>query len=332
MAVKEINKIIVSGLVYSGSGAVVDFLKDTGRCIQYPDEFNLWRVYVLSRLHVLKSSKEESLALAVREKIVRVLFPQRKFPGGIRDAVVIGSLLTFLLRKLKRQSRMKRMRMDRVIMSKNMLHRAIRNKTRETAEKPNEVITEEMKKLVHHLAADTVGEKDLSVIFDQAISLLYSDGINEIRDSLNVFSPCKVVIVYRNPADQFSDILFQGDGARREKALYKRFLYLYDGSYCERFCKWQLDMLDSLVRIREAHSASVMAVKFEDFINDSSNTISLLKEFLDFPDVAIAHNSFKPEVSARNIGLPSDKLEQSDTDCINRYIDSFSEKWGKLSG
>lgn len=124
------------------------------------------------------------------------------------------------------------------------------------------------------------GTKPAQILLNQAGS-----GWNPV-ESTKYFAERKIVLVTRDPLDQFAEI-----------KLYKR------ASDVEGFISWYRELQRRLAKF---DSPRLLTIRFEDFVNSHENTVNQICEHLQLSKQRTV--SYRVDLSRKNIGLYNDVL------------------------
>ena len=117
-------------------------------------------------------------------------------------------------------------------------------------------------------------------------------------ESTKFFLDCKVVIVIRDPRDQFFDL-----------KKYKK------ASSVKDFVKWYKQMQKHLLMI---DNKLIMKVRFENFVNNNKDVV---KKFCNHVSLPInISSSYQPDLSKKNIGKYKSHLNQNEIDTIEKEL------------
>lgn len=140
-----------------------------------------------------------------------------------------------------------------------------------------------------------VGAEGRPVLLNQAGS-----GWNPI-ESTKYFSDCKVVLVTRDPRDQFLEI-----------KQYKKATSVLD------FVDWYKEMQQRLKQIKDV---KLLQIKFEDFIYKNDKMINVLCDHMSI-SLDILSN-YQVELSKNNIGKYKKSLSQKELDFIEHHLSAY---------
>ncbi|MDC0469139.1 sulfotransferase [Candidatus Pelagibacter sp.] len=133
------------------------------------------------------------------------------------------------------------------------------------------------------------------ILLDQAGS-----GWNPI-ESTKYFSDCKIILVTRDPRDQFVDI-----------KNHKR------GNSVKGFIDWYKEMQR---RLKLIDSPNIFLIKFEDFVLKNENFLDNLCNYLSISSKTIS--SYKSEFSKKNIGKFYEHLEKNELKMIESNLGQY---------
>ncbi len=123
-------------------------------------------------------------------------------------------------------------------------------------------------------------------------------------ESTKYFSNSKIILVTRDPRDQFAEIKH-----------YKK------GESVEGFIDWYLEMQR---RLKSIEDKNVLFVRFEDFVQKNLHQLELLCNFLSLPsDIS---SNYQPDLSRKNIGKHKEIISHKENQIIkNKLGEYFSE-------
>ena len=141
-----------------------------------------------------------------------------------------------------------------------------------------------------------------------------------------VFDPCKLIVVIRDPRDQIAVII-------SHKSLFKDYLTPTEGVIGkygrgrEAAIKYHLDMslsrLKSAMKLQEdLGDKKVLIIRFEDIVKNTDRVQSLIEGFLGLKlsDEDHRNELFKPEESLKNIGIYNKFLNPLHLPLFNDYL------------
>lgn len=136
------------------------------------------------------------------------------------------------------------------------------------------------------------------IVLNQSLNYLSIDATRDF------FANHKIIVVTRNPFDQYADL-----------KLKKNFRGL------EKFV-WMYSKIKSRI---EAYSSSpdILHVKFEDLVLDFEGTTTSIKRFIDF-DVRASTQNFDPRKSRENVNFYKKVLSTEEIDCL---FDHFGQDY-----
>lgn len=308
------NYIIVLGTTYSGSGAVYDYLTGRGdlydpmegteyQIPQMPNGLMALEATSKNAFHPATSDFMLFQFLKITEKLSRSRKPWRygknysslipSFQKSIKEFVEEISAAKFPMhwhwrRLMQSQSPFTH------IFSKLKNRMGFSNKSPQTR-----VLVSEKEFL---LAAQKLHDKMFKVNSNNRPVLLNQagSGWNPI-ESTKYFSNRKVIIVTRDPRDQFLEI--------------KQYKKAYS---VQGFIDWFKEMQR---RIQKIDNSNILFVQFEDFVNNNGIIINKICKHLSLSS-AISSN-YEPNISKKNIGKYKKFLSLEDIDLIESHLSKY---------
>ncbi|MDA7604988.1 hypothetical protein N8724_06305 [Candidatus Pelagibacter sp.] len=138
-------------------------------------------------------------------------------------------------------------------------------------------------------------KKNYPILLNQAGS-----GWNPI-ESTKYFSSRKVILVTRDPRDQFVEI-------KKNK----------EGTSVEGFIEWYIEMRK---RLKEINNPVLLHISFEDFVVENKKFLDLLcNHILIDPKIK---SSYEPKLSLKNIGKYHQFLNQKELDLIENRLSTY---------
>lgn len=125
-------------------------------------------------------------------------------------------------------------------------------------------------------------------------------GWNPIN-STKYFSNRKVIVVTRDPRDQFFEI-----------KQYKK------ASSVEGFIDWYKEMFR---RIEKIDNSDILFVQFEDFVNNNAKIVNKICKFLALSSTI--NSNYQPHISKKNIGKYRKFLNRDDIDFIESHLSKY---------
>lgn len=303
--------IIVLGTTYSGCGAIYDYLNNRGDLYEplKGQEYELPQL--VNGLMALEAASEKAFDPASAEfalsqfentafKLLKIWASNQKDENFSNDLKLfkdeIGkfikeicaadfpmrlvwrsynkSLTQRIIDKLKRVFVSEKIPQTRILVSQDKLVSA----------------AQKMHDRMFHL-----GAKDRHILLNQAGS-----GWNPV-ESTKYFLNSKVVLVTRDPRDQFAD------------------LKLRKGAYSvEGFIDWYKEMQR---RIKDISNPNILKLNFEEFVIENKKNVKILCNHTDLNPITFS--SYQSELSKKNIGMYSEVLSKSDVDNIERHLSSY---------
>lgn len=338
--------ILVSGMLWSGSSALVDAISECENVATLAGEFKFYSSWVAPRYSLLKRLWSEMGASESFFQVAYDLMSSRirvtRIPGGyyrrklrrirrifaiaatpalagvvsrrlvnwLGEATPIGSvdlltnqLIRLTARPLRQSARWHSFDIDRFW----------------TSSKVNAA------KLLHDVAPSSQ-----YIVLDQAVPVLAGDLPSGVPDGISFYeSPC-LAVVYRDPADQLTDFIRKG-GSQQWSRVFDSRIARYEGSEIERFCRWQLDSLKNVRDLVAANPQRVLAVKFENLVRNFPRYRDWLSGTVGLVFPPQTGSKFRPNESARNVGIHRNYLTVKQCSTIDAYRPHFEQVWHELA-
>ncbi len=299
------SRILISGFFYSGSGAVLDFLRSYAGVRKFP--------FVAGESRVVK------------------------FPGGIAEMgeVVVKDgrlhpeeIAKFYLHLVGKQI---------VATKKGVYHKDLivnRNNRRLLKNEPSLgylyqalLLLEDYwalarKKALDHdvfVAASRVG---LARMLDAAakqnkISKLVVDQIVTAWriDIAQYMPPSSFIIVHRDPRDQYAEVKAALDQPGRPKWTAQQFAGIYRS--------WRTRVDGHIPILEGQHGHRVLRVGFEDFVLNHAAEAKRILAFAGIAAGSLKKQRFFPDVSAANVGKYSQLLTREEAECLETALPEY---------
>lgn len=309
----RVNKILICGLYFSGSGALIDLLSEYNSVAVVPGEFDEFR-----RAGMIGDHIEGRIGDDYRCKVKSTIFNfMQPLYGHSRPRLINILRYMFTMSPLRFAKKRYSQVYKRIKLIEDV---KVNIANSEIREQKIVAASEWIKDIVRHYSRG----KD-NLVFDQPIFLKQHKGIWP-----QVFAPCKLVIVYRDPRDQiadlikrnllFSDILTPTHGL----------LNIY-GAHRLGAIKYEIDM--GLARLRSARELQsefgtdrVMLLKFEEIVMNYDKIKEQVESFLALSSDDHVHKKirFDPNISMRNIGIYNQILSKDELRLFDEIL-SFYE-------
>lgn len=301
----ERTNVIVSGLWWSGSSALVDWLKEFKFVSVIPGEFNAFRKPELIGDLIAANSKSEKAALS-KNMLVNHFTYKSFIKAGFVDLINFGGG--------KRKPKIEKT-FRFLYATRRFLHN-YQAKMNDILASENEL--DYWKNWLQHVTAEC---NNRLVVFDQAIY----HGMH-LAKWPSLFSPFKLIIVCRNPYDQLAEI-------KRKRKLFKKRsdpILRQFGVGVEGFARSLMYQYTSVLpEVVARCKKNVRVIEFEHFVLNHEDASRSLSSFLGLVDTgAKIGRFFDPEVSKSNIGIGSDlercRLLRELEGSYARFIDTYS--------
>ena len=301
--IPEINtkSLLISGFLWSGSGAVVDLLRSSERIGLLPGEFDEFRRPGMVADHL--------------EDIISENYPSNLVPASS----AISKLKRLI--PLDRRLRIRRVSTpDKIRYAYKMeVAKKIRDESLSSSEKMK-FAREWLCSLKHLFAAN----KEYMLI-DQPI--LWG---RHLQIWPEFFNPFKMIVVARDPLDQVAEII-------RQNHLFYHFRApdadIWGGGRNGAFNYILHALLIRIIHYQKirsvVESGKLLFLKFENLVNETEQTVQEIAEFLDLNfDEIYPSSFFNPSESVKNIGISEQILtrhEASQLEDIVKIYDSNYE-------
>ena len=308
--------ILVNGLLYSGSGALVDLLKEYDNINVINNEFNDFRAPGLVGDQLSYSSGIE-------------------FPNQIYKLTKISSILKLIYLSIPKFSwewyQIKRFGAYFNFLGTRLYQLYLLNKLNKYL-KSNILFDAKIQKSnewIHRIGGIFAKNKNY-VLFDQPI-MLGSD----IEIWSRVFNPFKLIYVYRNPKDQLADII-------RSNCLFPPFgapyinlagvtletIYGRDRRGAIKFhavaIQKRLEQISELKA--KINPENFLLIDFEGLVNNSDKYISVIENFIGGigENHKFRNTYFKPPLSKMNVDIYKDYLGGEDIQYLAQAEDHYN--------
>jgi hypothetical protein len=273
-------KILIVGMYYSGSSAVLEWLKDFNTIEYKNDEFDIYRRP--GKISDLLSQSDPEIKLNIVRHIYRDqirTISRRKF---IEDKTLI--LLKNRVKEL-----------INILFDKQYIKKSLSSWPFDNSRYANEITKKYLKDFINanimskgeeidfwrnwldSLLEPSDGRKT-HILLDQPVYLSQS-----IEQWHSLFSPYKMLLIHRNPVDQYADLI-------KNNILHLRNGYTVDSHSSKNYynpdntaksftqmLKERYFYVDEYI---DAYPDNIMPIAFEAFVNDHVETISTICEYL----------------------------------------------------
>ncbi|MCH8555996.1 MAG: hypothetical protein LAT76_12620 [Schleiferiaceae bacterium] len=297
--------ILVNGFFWSGSSAIVDFLSDYTCIGRVPHEFNDFR-----RLgwvgDVLASDPNADLSKGLRE------FIQANKPNSPNQMAVVKQKTWQLLFPKKGNSgavvKKRYMALFDLIEQLDSTHISNDQKL---------ALANEWVSQVAHLYAP----KNNFVVFDQPLRMGQHTGVWEA-----VFNPYNLILVYRDPRDQFADII------QREK-LFDDFASAEDiaelyGRTRQGAINYHVTLLKKKLQYAKDYASQhseTLFFSFESFLKKHDQlSVRLLDKLGISNTLKVPTPRFQTAMSLKNVGIYKNVLTATDLHQLEEVMDFYT--------
>lgn len=293
------TNILVVGIYWSGSGAVVDYLKGHPQCFTPHGEFT-----DIKREGRVISAVTASSAARARH-FIRLMWLE----------TVLGKLLPAFAQRLagKEQEKLPLKKQWRHIQLKL---KALKHCRDHFSNGGNPSDTAPWRQWISDMGKVYAPEKQ-AVVWNQPLWI----GSHE-QIALDIFKPCKLIVVHRDPEDQFAEVERQGKlgKAKSDPA--------FSGDRSDPVA-FVLDgitrKLESLVSLKNSLPASdILTLPFETFVTDHEAAERRVCEFVGLEKTPDSGPYFHPEQSCKNVGI-------GQTEHIQSMLSPYRDKIQRMS-
>lgn len=280
------TNILVVGIYWSGSGAVVDYLKGHPECFTPNGEFTDIKREgrVISAITASSASKAQTYI-----RLMKLETAAGKLPAALVQRFAGKKQEHLPLKKQWRHNRLKLKALSRC-------RDHIRSGGDHTEATPWRQWIREM--------GDVYAPDKQALVWNQPLWI----GSHE-QIALGIFSPCKLIVVHRDPEDQFAEVERQGKLGKAKS----------DPAFCgDRSdpVAFVLDgitrKLESLVALKNAlPPTDILTLPFETFVTDHQAAQRRVCEFSGIAQTPDSGAYFHPEQSRKNVGIGQSKHIQS---------------------
>jgi hypothetical protein len=297
-------RILVKGMNWSGSGAVVDYIKEFRGIVQAPGglqvkdptgesrlgEFNYFRLFggVGDQIDVSHGMVHPSI---LRSEI-----------NMIRELMTFKGKLKLYLKSLYHGQPVNLLANNKVIKQLQCIGTATQaliadfEKGKETSYR-----LEKSREWIEKIAGCLCNKDTKALLFDQPVNIGQHDSF-----WAEVFKPFRLILVMRNPRDQFSQMANHRDYFSRH---YRTAIaYLQNGWGYEDAVRFRIESKkneEAAIDRFLSQSKDALLISFEEMVLDYDRATAKIREFagLDSQDHIYPRKYFNPEVSKKNIGI-----------------------------
>ncbi|MFC4259120.1 sulfotransferase [Marinobacter lacisalsi] len=299
--------ILVAGIYWSGSGAVVDYLKGHPECWVPKGEFTDFKRQGRLGTMLESDTVDQALNLARRTwletalgKLPAAWWKQRRAaaPNGLplKDQVFHHQLKLNYLKQYRQQLVRSGQPGDATIW--NQWLRAV---------------------------GQNIAGNRKAVVWNQPIWV----GKHE-HTWPGVFEPYRLIVVHRNPEDQFAEVVRQGKIGKRKSDP------AFDDSETDDVAYVLKGIANKYEALAELHQllpeGRLLSVNFEAFVQDHDRQASRICQFLGLDQKQLEGAPFKAHESARNIGIGQTEAIQKTLSGYRPLVDRLRELRASLPG
>ena len=290
-SLKHPLNILVAGIYWSGSGAVVDYLKGHPDCYVPRGEFTDFKRSgrIGSILEAGSASRAKWLARAMWLE------------------TALGKLPAARLKQSKGKDQSKLPLKEQVKHNRLKLEYLDRYR-KHLSEGGSPSDSRIWNQWLQAVGREYAGDKP-SIVWNQPIWV----GKHE-NTWPAVFSPFKLIVVHRDPIDQFAEVVRQGKIGKRKSDPAFDDSEKDDIAYVLKGIAAKMEsLMDLQEQLTESH---MLAVSFETFVKSHKAEAQRICDFLGFPEAQLPSAPFDPAYSIRNIGI-------GDTDEIQGMLKGY---------
>ncbi len=302
----SIMRVLIKGMMFSGSGAIVDLIKEYQSVFQVPGgpgrfapagnwelgEFNDFRSTGMVGEKISNSSSDESPDKLIKKakRLQSSLNTKRKIFRSIKSGLSHG------LEAIKEQWTDDTLAYNGSLSLKKLGLGLKKNCVLEDRIKLGQTWISELVSIYGNNGGKIA-------LFDQPINFGQYEDIYP-----KVFDPLKLIIVHRSPFDQLAE-MYQHGLIRNKWGGNFGYLYGWDleGAFKFFIAGIHASMQAADQTMRTLGKEKVLCIRFEDLVQQYESTKTKVEEFLGFsPDMHIKPKAFfNPDWSKKNIGIYS---------------------------
>ncbi len=342
--------ILTKGALSSGSSAVKDLLREYDNINIIPEEFDDFRVPGLVSDFLIKNTnhshtpKLDSFISSQKKKLwyLKIIFPRYLYKNGLQFSILNRIILILSKKNYINKNKQKRCKLisgaeyilrsltDKLIRINHLYfltQLSNQLKSEKDLDKRIQLSNEWIRKI-----ASINSEGKVYALFDQPILPINDTGVWQA-----VFSPFKLICVYRDPKDQLADMIRRGilfAPFTSSKMTYTMdnilSIYGHDRKGMFKFLtdalRRRLEYFDKLKS--ELDSERFLLLDFEGLINNYEEYKTRIESFLGLtPDNHILKKKyFDPDISKTNIGIYSTYLTNQEIESISDLEIWYNDK------
>ena len=317
------TRIIIAGLYYSGSSAVLDFLKECDNVGIYPGEFNQFRGAglvgdILETMPAFKTIDRTDAYIAKQGDLDYLNVPKSKVGHNRRANLhrLLDCLIDFCQFKKNKSTDTKYDTLLELRILTTQLSSLGKfdeyNLAKRWLQRIDEIIARDMD----------------YVVYDQAIYLGKHDIIWP-----KIFSPYKLIVVIRNPLDQLAQLIKSNKISNdHDRCTTNGIGDIYgnsiDGQLCYHASAINARYIKLENLINSMTSDSILVIDFEELILKYEDSTNMIINFITNSRYDVVNKNqkryFNPEVSAKNLKIyqdyPAISAKQRNIEqCLERY-------------
>lgn len=293
------TNILVVGIYWSGSGAVVDYLRGHPQCFTPNGEFT----DVKREGRVISAITAKSSARARR--FIRLMWLE----------TVFGKLLPAFAQRLAGKEQ------ENLPLKKQMRHiqlklKALKRCSNHLSNGGTSSDTAPWRQWIHEMGSVYASEKQ-AIVWNQPLWIGSHEHI-----ALDIFKPSRLIVVHRDPEDQFAEVERQGKlgKAKSDPA--------FSGDRSDPVA-FVLDgitrKLESLVSLKNSlPEGDILTLPFETFVIDHEAAERRVCEFAGLEMTPDSGRYFHPEQSRKNVGI-------GQTEHIQSMLSPYRDKIQRMS-
>lgn len=301
------TNVLVAGIYWSGSGAVVDYLKGHRDCYtpngEFTDVKREGRVISVLTANSPRSARRHIQLMMLETAI-------GKLPSAYFRHVIGKDQRRLPLKKQWRHNCLK-------LKALRRCHKYIGHRGTHTDVSP-------WQQWIHDMGEVYAPDKR-AVVWNQPLWI----GSHETL-ALQIFNPCKLIVVHRDPEDQFAEVVRQGKLGRAKSDP----AFSGDRSDPIAFLLGGITRkLESLVALKKALPGSdILTVPFESFVLEHETMERRVCDFLGLPFTEGSGPFFNPEQSRNNVGIGQAAHIQAMLSPYRDRVEKMSELRNQLTG
>lgn len=325
---KELNYIVVAGFGWSGSGAVVDLLKEYKGLKDPAVEFRLIKdPYCINDLYnaIVKKGDPLNVDTAIQDfvwyvKKLRYKASKWNLNVGLdynssfgedfydKTKAYIGALTDFYYDGHWWMYEFKENKIEFIVRKIRNHLKGLKKYEKLSFALPSEKkFYEETKKYIDGLFEQYVKDETWGIILDQGVSP------QNYENELKCLGNAKIIIVDRDPRDIYTDLCVGGNLIGADCAL------THDAN---KYVVWHQGHRRNCVK---KNNENVLFIKFEDLILRYEDTVKVIEDFVGITDSDHVQKKqiFVPENSMKNIGIWKGYMNDDEIAVFDRCLSEY---------